>query len=552
MTLSDSHSTSAVSARLLASLSATAPEGVAELLAEGKPVPAFLLAMEHGELAAASDVLRISWYDVLRDGPQYGGIRRILDGVPFAELRSHPLLALALGLAYNADGFRRAKAAQYFALATEGRSTSWEHASDGERVLICTGESAALRVVGQYGLSARAARAGLRALDDMGHDAGARVGFLSRIYTQLGISLYYGGEPAEAIDAFQKGYAEAGTSDEGSFGSLSMLAGVHALNGDLGEAATYVEVARGEPWTDTQRATYPGTFYRLAEAVLAVERGDVVAAQRHLDAMRHDRRSIEHWVAIARTEAIVTLVADDPGAALARLESFASLRATEERSVPNRQALASVRMLLHLALGNVDSAASILDRDAPPEPQTAVDAARLALFGGNPGAALQELRAIAGEPQTARSRAEAAVIGAAASLRIGSSRRRADAAIVQLGALLRETHQRVALMLIPGGDLDAIRSRASELGYGDLFTGQTIRSVLLEAEAPVDLTPRELEVLRALARGSSTAELAAELFVSVNTVKSQLRSVYRKLGVGSRDEAIAAAVQRHLLEPPGR
>jgi LuxR family maltose regulon positive regulatory protein len=35
--------------------------------------------------------------------------------------------------------------------------------------------------------------------------------------------------------------------------------------------------------------------------------------------------------------------------------------------------------------------------------------------------------------------------------------------------------------------------------------------------------------------------------VSVNTVKTQLRSIYRKLGVANRDEAIAVALDRHLL-----
>ncbi|MFB2599957.1 LuxR C-terminal-related transcriptional regulator [Herbiconiux sp. P17] len=42
--------------------------------------------------------------------------------------------------------------------------------------------------------------------------------------------------------------------------------------------------------------------------------------------------------------------------------------------------------------------------------------------------------------------------------------------------------------------------------------------------------------------------MASALFVSINTVKSQLRSLYRKLGVASREEALVAAAERGLLE----
>jgi LuxR family maltose regulon positive regulatory protein len=48
-------------------------------------------------------------------------------------------------------------------------------------------------------------------------------------------------------------------------------------------------------------------------------------------------------------------------------------------------------------------------------------------------------------------------------------------------------------------------------------------------------------------RTSSSAAIAAEEVVSVNTVKTQLKSLYRKLGVSSRDEAIAVAIDRHLV-----
>jgi ATP/maltotriose-dependent transcriptional regulator MalT len=58
------------------------------------------------------------------------------------------------------------------------------------------------------------------------------------------------------------------------------------------------------------------------------------------------------------------------------------------------------------------------------------------------------------------------------------------------------------------------------------------------------LTDRELAVLQRLPSSLSTAEIAKVSYVSLNTVKSQVRSVYRKLGVNSRHEAVERA--RHL------
>jgi LuxR family maltose regulon positive regulatory protein len=61
------------------------------------------------------------------------------------------------------------------------------------------------------------------------------------------------------------------------------------------------------------------------------------------------------------------------------------------------------------------------------------------------------------------------------------------------------------------------------------------------------LSARERKVLRGLAAGLSNAEIAAELVVSINTVRTQARSIYHKLGVKNRHEAVAQARQWRLL-----
>jgi DNA-binding NarL/FixJ family response regulator len=61
------------------------------------------------------------------------------------------------------------------------------------------------------------------------------------------------------------------------------------------------------------------------------------------------------------------------------------------------------------------------------------------------------------------------------------------------------------------------------------------------------LSPRELEVLRRLGEGQSTAKIADELFLSINTVRNHVQRVMDKLGAHSRLEAVSLAVRRGII-----
>ncbi len=74
----------------------------------------------------------------------------------------------------------------------------------------------------------------------------------------------------------------------------------------------------------------------------------------------------------------------------------------------------------------------------------------------------------------------------------------------------------------------------------------------ISASAVRDLTPAELRVLGYLPTHLSLSEIAEQVFVSPNTVKSQAQSVYRKLGVSSRGEAVERARAAGLLDPDDR
>jgi LuxR family maltose regulon positive regulatory protein len=63
-----------------------------------------------------------------------------------------------------------------------------------------------------------------------------------------------------------------------------------------------------------------------------------------------------------------------------------------------------------------------------------------------------------------------------------------------------------------------------------------------------ELTERELEILRLLDGPHSETDLAAQLFVSFNTLHTHVRSIYRKLGVSCRADAVARVRAFGVLE----
>lgn len=136
-------------------------------------------------------------------------------------------------------------------------------------------------------------------------------------------------------------------------------------------------------------------------------------------------------------------------------------------------------------------------------------------------------------------------------------------------------HPAVRVLVLTTYDTDADIVRAVEAGATGYLLKDTPRAQLVEAvrtaarggtvlapavaarlvsrmrEPAVEaLTPREVEVLAAVARGLSNAEVGRALFIGEATVKTHLLRVFAKLGVDDRTRAVTVAMERGILPPP--
>ena len=104
-----------------------------------------------------------------------------------------------------------------------------------------------------------------------------------------------------------------------------------------------------------------------------------------------------------------------------------------------------------------------------------------------------------------------------------------------LGYLLKDTTK------------EEIITAIREIHEGRRYLPQAIAGRLANRIVRPGLTPRELDVLRLVFRGRANKAIASAMFVSEETVKTHMRSLFQKLGVHDRAEAVSVSLKRGLI-----
>ncbi len=498
------------------------------------------VAIAAGEFREAARLLEANLVEIA--GWHLERLRAALDALPAQLVSKSPALSMAHRGAANfldQDAPRAAtQAAQQFAeLGTSGNAT-------GDRALVGIGEILALR-------STRGFAAGLPIVErDRAHVEEARADWLevpgelrSIVLLQWGLTRMLVQDVVGATRDFQEAYwagrrstmphyARNGAEDAALM--LALVDSVEPAEEWLGKARTI------EPAAEHLR-TYVEEWDPLVEAAVALARFELDTAREALARFRPAPDTNLSWSAEAYLRARLGLLSGERFGALEELTRVNHPRGgSAARGTLDEALLTLAEAELALAVGRPPRAEAALDRAAPGPLLTAVRA-RLALAKGDATGAL--VQSLAGLHESVPfGRVDLAAIAAVAQWRLG---RRAEAA-EQFGRALElaRTHGVIAhFALLPRADLAAL---VELVPAGAQVLGRVLGAqddTAFEHAQAVELSEREKLVLVELAGTASAQKIASRLFVSVNTVKTQVRSIYRKLGVHSREEALEVAHQ---------
>jgi len=231
--------------------------------------------------------------------------------------------------------------------------------------------------------------------------------------------------------------------------------------------------------------------------------------------------------------------------ARARVETFAELQLTQtEGEGFTGSALPLAGVINAMQFENLMSAREHLERADPDIAVTGAMSAALELASGRPRQALRmavRLRAVTKDLRKLELYRLAVIAGAHLTLKQDD-----DCRDILTHVLQRPGGVRAAELTFFPNEVRQFAEQHVEgwpvapevgawVGYGRLLERRTA------------LTPREIEILRELAGGSSRETIARAQFISVNTLKAHLRAIYRKLDVRSRTAAVLEAERRGYL-----
>lgn len=453
-----------------------------------------------------------------------------LRAIPVVQLRRWPVIAMAQALIANARRQHAIRAAELMGVALIGIQTSPRDSPD--RALLRTIESVARRLTGIGDGGVKAARTAARMLDEMAPAALDDLsGLIGDLRVHSGISLLYAGHLDEAHTQFEHA-AAAPSRIAIELMAVGGAAMVEALQGDIHSARRWTSLAEGRTWPPDILDEYAGSMLRIAQAVIALEDGDPDRAAGLLATIWPIIDTIEHWPILGYVRALTDIHRGAPGDGLEALRALRQRRGKRlAADSPTARMLDLAASTLALAAGDMTTA-SRLEPGPSDRPWIWLGAARVAVFEGDHDRAFRLLGRA--DTSTTGDRLTRLTLEAVLLRRLG---RDEDAVTVarRADALVRNAELITPLVLLPASERDLFTVDLPRLPGG------------LEEVAPAPrLTERELVVLRQLFETARVEDIAARLHVSANTVKSQRRSLYRKLGATTREEALARAMAHGL------
>jgi LuxR family maltose regulon positive regulatory protein len=327
-----------------------------------------------------------------------------------------------------------------------------------------------------------------------------------------------------------------------------------AFYGDLAAAADLVALVRASVPADPAGECSA----TLAAGWLALERDDLDSARQLLD--NAAAAAARKLPGEPDAEALRTMIKASVALAAGDATAARGLVTLGHGAGQDLAALNALDADIALRSGDIARASAFAAPERQPRSVFRILAhARALLADGDPAGALDEARACLDGPgavaPTLREQITALLTAAAASRRLGAAD--ATAELLERALLIAEPHEAYRPFLDAGSGIhSAIAVLVPPTSPVASFAARVIERFVCQLPVAsrdpggpenAPLTPSEVAVLRLLPSYLTNQEIAEQLFLSVNTVKTHLRSAYHKLGVTSRREAIARGRRLRLL-----
>jgi len=206
----------------------------------------------------------------------------------------------------------------------------------------------------------------------------------------------------------------------------------------------------------------------------------------------------------------------------------------------------AVEAELLMALGRAGQAGTLLE-SAADHPVLTAARTHFALLTGEDQHAVQLAERALVRPDQRRPRMELRLVAALAQARLGL-REQARTSLRHAAEGAHATGALRAFALVPAGELAELATEVPEASA--LLQAEPLRSrtaVFPDRLATIELTERERTILSLIEDGLNMQQMAAELYVSYNTIKTHMRGLYQKVDASSREQALANAYRLGLV-----
>jgi DNA-binding CsgD family transcriptional regulator/tetratricopeptide (TPR) repeat protein len=480
-------------------------------------------------------------------------LRALIESVDHNEWDDDPWIIAAMGASYRSLGTKSRSAALPWFHAAQSLLDADPDASVATRANVGVHHAAALRSVGRFEDALRVALAARELLDaDLTMRPALRVRAQAKVALQIGLLELHLGRYDTALVDLRLAY---GLESELTRSELvELLAGIALQRYAVGEFPTALEyaartrAAAGDSGLLISRFGAPALITELLVADDQGRAADAIALQ---PVVRAAARNSD-WTAHAHYA--IGCTAEITGRHIEGLDELAKAidAARDWQGEPVVRTISEgMRAVLFMHLGDTREALSIFGRLTPTEnhadcPGRYIASIRLAADDVEGTLTALEGCEALGEGHSNRTMIDVLILRAAANYELGATVA-ADVAFDR--ALLYASHSsmRTPFLLVPAPTMARMLSRAA-----DRNQPEAVHGILTELHASTEAPPvraasvealdalsqRERDIARQLSLDKTINQIAAELFISANTVKTHVRSIYRKLDATNRTDAM--------------